>query len=149
MFTVTCDEKFFDVVEWNDVYRFVQQVKLCVESMDWKINGCEIEQVTGFPRGGLTLAVMVSHALHIPYVPISQADSMYTLYVDDIVDTGQTLHEYLGSQGIKFERFAFFALSFHPKSLYYPMNKATAIEKKDNWMVFPWEGKCMRIRGYL
>lgn len=45
--------------------------------------------VYGFPRGGMPLAVALSHRLGVPLVPGPTAPG--TLIVDDIHDTGRTL----------------------------------------------------------
>lgn len=55
-----------------------------------------LKYVYGIPRGGLVIAVCLSHRLRIPLVPDEQAlygvcNNLNTLIVDDICDTGKTL----------------------------------------------------------
>ncbi|MFM8935698.1 MAG: hypothetical protein ACKOE9_01760, partial [Vulcanococcus sp.] len=44
--------------------------------------------IHGIPRGGLVLAVALSHRLALPLLPVAQAGC---LVVDDVVETGRTL----------------------------------------------------------
>lgn len=50
--------------------------------------------IYGIPRGGLPLAVSLSHRLNIPLLPTRVLAD--TLVVDDISDTGRTLRPYRG-----------------------------------------------------
>ena len=55
-------------------------------------SGVELNGVYGVYRGGLPLAVALSHKLKIPMLKEPQANA---LWVDEIVETGKTLREYL------------------------------------------------------
>ena len=57
------------------------------------ISSGKIRSVAGVPRGGLILAVLLSHQLGIPLVYVEEATPS-TLLVDDLADTGETLLEY-------------------------------------------------------
>ena len=68
---------------WDDIDKSVD--KLC-DKVDKDVTG-----VFGIPRGGLIIAVMVSHKLNIPYH--EELRNLYGskfLLVDDIADTGKT-----------------------------------------------------------
>src|SRR5688572_2007073 len=47
------------------------------------------ESVYGFPRGGIPIAVYLSHKLKLRYTPVAE-DAAICLVVDDILDTGRT-----------------------------------------------------------
>lgn len=72
--------------------------------------------IYGVPRGGCIPAVMISHALSIPYIPyidvtqielfIDVDSSEWILAVDDIFDSGRTYSEFsafMGCFGLKFK----------------------------------------------
>ena len=50
-----------------------------------------IKNIYGVPRGGLLLAVMLSHRLNIPIVQERDRIGRNTLIVDDICDSGKTM----------------------------------------------------------
>ena len=67
---------------WNDFDQAVDRIAtFCAAA--------PLTGVYGFPRGGLPLAVALSHRLGVPLVTTPAAPG--TLIVDDIHDTGQTL----------------------------------------------------------
>jgi len=89
-----------------------------------------IKTVYGIPRGGLPIAVHLSHHLEIDF-STNPFDYPYenTLIVDDIADTGITLKK-CGSL-------------YLTATLFYK-NRSTVkpdffIEETDLWVVFPWE----------
>ena len=73
-----------------------------MNKLDWKdfdecvlsiSNQCKtklLEGVYGFPRGGLCLAVALSHSLELPLLDEPKNNS---LIVDDIYDSGYTLEK--------------------------------------------------------
>ena len=87
--------------------------------------------IWGPPRGGLVLAVCLSHALGLPLV--SRPKDQKTLIVDDIVDTGATLSR------LKKKGFFIVSLFYHLQSTFEP--DLWFREKKKQWIVFPWEAK--------
>jgi len=99
------------------------------------------DAVYGLPRGGLPLAVHISHHLNVPMVSnLIQFSQEHPdgklLVVDDIVDTGKTfdrLNEITDIQNIDFYSLV---LYFKTRSTYIPDHymKETA-----SWLVFPWE----------
>ena len=91
----------------------------------------EMRRFTGvyaLPRGGLTLGVMASHALHIPLLA---APCKGCVVIDDIADTGLTLQHYKASD------FYIATMFYHRQSVVVP--DLWMREKRDGWIVFPWE----------
>ena len=94
------------------------------------------ESVYGIPRGGLIIAVMVSHRLDIPL--ITSLSGMYDtklLIVDDIADTGVTLERYKKLEVCEYAKYA--TLDYHKQSIVVPDYWIS--EKGDKWIVYPWE----------
>ena len=91
------------------------------------------ERIYGVPRGGLVVAVSLSHQLGVPLVLTHTEITQETLVVDDIADTGTTfagLCERLGFRPI------IATLYYNPRSAIVPDK---FIRKKERWVVFPWE----------
>lgn len=93
----------------------------------------KFKNVFGIPRGGLIVAVKLSHLLEIPVILSTEDISAATFVVDDIVDEGNTLSRFLGSLHCK----------VMTASLYLGQNSSIEpdlfFHKKINWIVFPWE----------
>jgi len=85
--------------------------------------------IWGPARGGLPLAVCLSHALGLPLV--ARPKNTSTLIVDDIADTGKTLNRFAKKD------FFIATLFYHTQSLYTP--DIWLREKGDRWIIFPWE----------
>lgn len=124
---------------------------------DWKP-----DVVVGVSRGGLTPAVVLSHALGVPMVPIVwssrdfiantvNANSLVEGYknilvVDDIVDSGLTVGELqavLGSEG-QDVRYAAMFLRYTSDIL--PDYIGTTINH-DAWIEFSWEIQATELRN--
>ncbi len=105
------------------------------------------EAVYGVPRGGLIVAVLVSHKLGIPL--ITDLRDMYGkkfLIVDDIADTGVTLERYKKLEVCNNATFA--TLDYHKQSIVIPDYWIS--EKGDKWIVYPWESQDSKeIQDYL
>ena len=80
------------------------------------------------PRGGLCLAVALSHKLKIKLIskPIKNS-----LIVDDIYETGITLNTFKNIEGAMF-----FVLVSKIKPIWW---NTVHISEKSQWIVFPWE----------
>jgi len=89
-----------------------------------------IDNVYGIPRGGLVVAVYVSHLLDKPLV---LAPTRSTLIIDDIADSGKTLLGYQ-MQGYKTA-----TIYYHKKSLTKP--DIYIYDTKGEFIKFPWETK--------
>jgi len=105
---------------------------IMVHELANKIKESEIKfsSLFGVPRGGLVVAVYLSHLLDIP-VTIHSIDDE-TLIVDDISDTGKTL------SGFKHENYIA-TLHYKKGSIVEPAFWVR--KKKDKWIVYPWEIK--------
>ena len=101
------------------------------KSVDHIANKCkflEFSGIYGVPRGGLCLAVALSHKLKINLVsePIKNS-----LIVDDIYETGHTLNTFKNIEGAMF----FVLISKINPTWWNTVFKS----KKNEWIVFPWE----------
>ena len=99
-----------------------------VEYIASKCKFLEFSGIYGFPRGGLCLAVALSHKLKINLIsePIKNS-----LIVDDIYETGITLKTFKHIEGAMF-----FVLFSKIKPTWW---NSVFISKKSEWIVFPWE----------
>ena len=101
------------------------------KSVEHIANECkflEFSGIYGVPRGGLCLAVALSHKLKINLIPEPIKNS---LIVDDIYETGITLNNFKDIEGAMF--FVLFS-KINPTW----WNTVNISEKKE-WIVFPWE----------
>ncbi|MCR8540332.1 MAG: phosphoribosyltransferase [Prochlorococcus marinus CUG1439] len=101
------------------------------KSVEYIANECkllEFSGIYGVPRGGLCLAVALSHKLKINLIsePIKNS-----LIVDDIYETGITLNTFKDIEGAVF----YVLFSKIPPTWWNTVN----ISKKKEWIVFPWE----------
>ena len=100
---------------------------------DYKQNNYSVDAIYGPPRGGLPIAVTLSHWLGVPlikdYWETEKLDKV--LIVDDIADTGKTLESLIGP------KFITYTIYYHKQSTVVP--DYYCFEKKDDWVVFPWE----------
>ena len=101
------------------------------KSVEYIANKCknlEFAGIYGIPRGGLCLAVALSHKLNVNLIsePINNA-----LIVDDVYETGFTLKPLR-----KIEGAMFFVLFSKKEPTWW---NAVNISQKKEWIVFPWE----------
>ena len=101
------------------------------KSVDHIANKCkflEFSGIYGVPRGGLCLAVALSHKLKINLIsePIKNS-----LIVDDIYETGHTLNTFKNIEGAMF----FVLISKINPTWWNTVFKS----EKNEWIVFPWE----------
>lgn len=119
------DEKDMTVnkvfVTWQEVDNFILSMKDFIEKNHFT-------GVFGPARGGVIFAVMISHKYNLPYLGAPQKGC---LVVDDIVDTGKTTLAYI-DKGYKIA-------SMYYKENEYSIPDFWEKEKKDEWIVFPWE----------
>ena len=99
-----------------------------VEQIAHKCRFKEFSGIYGVPRGGLCLAVALSHKLKIELIsePIKNS-----LIVDDVYETGITLTNYKDIKGA-----TFFVLFSKITPTWW---NTVFISKKNQWIVFPWE----------
>tara|TARA_B100000902_G_scaffold175883_1_gene169639 strand:- start:709 stop:1131 length:423 start_codon:yes stop_codon:yes gene_type:complete len=95
----------------------------------------EIGAVYGLPRGGLPIAVSLSHSLGLPllmdYYDRKIVTNKKILVVDDIADTGHTLKDFENTHNI------ICTFHYHKQSIVKP--DFYCEEKGDKWIVYPWE----------
>ena len=99
-----------------------------VEDIASKCRFLEFSGIYGVPRGGLCLAVALSHKLKINLISEPKKNS---LIVDDVYETGITLNNFKDIEGA-----TFFVLFSKIKPTWW---NAVFISKKSHWIVFPWE----------
>lgn len=108
---------------WND---FEEDINLLTERI--KASEFNFDGVYGIPRGGLIIAVCLSHRLGLPLL---DNPTKYTLVVDDISDFGKTLMKYKDNKIVCWVSTPWTKV---PATFYCRVK----ISKK-NWIIFPWE----------
>ena len=106
---------------WNEFDKSVEQIAK-------KCKFLEFSGIYGVPRGGLCLAVALSHKLKINLImkPIKNS-----LIVDDVYETGITLNRFKDIEGAMF-----FVLVSKIKPTWWD---TVHLYEKREWIVFPWE----------
>ena len=102
----------------------------CVNSITNECKNKQFSGVYGFPRGGLCLAVALSHALNIPLLEEIKPGC---LVVDDVYETGKTLNQVLVVPNTT--TFVWYS-KVQPQWW-----NAIEITHPDEWLVFPWENR--------
>ena len=101
------------------------------KSVDYIANQCKklkLSGIYGVPRGGLCLAVALSHKLNVKLIEKPLKSS---LIVDDVYETGMTLSNFKNIEGVNF-----FVLFSKRKPIWW---NAVNLSFKEEWIVFPWE----------
>ena len=96
-------------------------------------NQCQklkLSGIYGVPRGGLCLAVALSHKLNLKLTEKPLKDS---LIVDDVYEAGITLNKFKNIEGAYF-----FVLVSKKKPIWW---NTVNLSHKTEWIVFPWENK--------
>ena len=106
---------------WNEFDKSVEYI--ANECKFFKFSG-----IYGVPRGGLCLAVALSHKLKINLISEPLKNS---LIVDDVYETGITLNTFKDIEGA-----TFFVLFSKENPIWW--NTVHMSEKKE-WIIFPWE----------
>lgn len=96
---------------------------------DLRKKNIQFSNIYGIPRGGLILAVRLSHLLSKDLILNEKDNSKLSLIVDDISDSGRTLEHFKNNKKV---------------TLYYKEGSIVIpdiwIKKKTvDWIVFPWE----------
>ena len=115
-------------LNWNDF-------NFCVQSITKSCSQKKFSGVYGFPRGGLCLAVAISHSLRIPFLTELQPNA---LVVDDVYETGLTLNKALGEPGTT----AFVWFSKIKPDWWHSVETCAPEE----WLVFPWEEPSFAVK---
>ena len=115
-------------VSWDDINKYLDGV---VE--DVKKRGLKPSGVYGVPRGGLIFATMLSYKMDIPLLLNAAKDC---IIIDDIADSGRTLMHFTKND-TQFHKFYITTMYYHERSMVKP--DYYMFEKKDNWIVYPYE----------
>ena len=121
----------FEYIDWDTVDTAASLITDHLLESDHKFEG-----VYGIERGGLVLAVMLSHRIGIPY--LSTLGSMFGklfIVVDDIADTGKTLNKFSQLEVAKHAYYV--TMHQHQQTTF--QSDYYVFEKKDKWIVYPWE----------
>lgn len=120
---------FFEWLEVDDAADFIIK----------ELKGIKIDLVAGIPRGGLILAVILSHKLDVPLVldPLLYSDKRI-LIVDDISDTGKTFLSLLDKIDPRERAYRPITATIHfkPSSRFAP---DIYYKETEDWIVYPWE----------
>lgn len=102
--------------------------------------------ITGIPRGGLIIAVSLSHLLDLHFVPypyIGVAGNARDLIIcDDIFSTGKTFENDLVHVFNKTRTYEFgkrITVSLYRDSKFPHLKPDYCLKTVDEWLVFPWE----------
>ena len=106
---------------WNE---FDKSVELIAN----KCKFFDFSGIYGVPRGGLCLAVALSHKLKVDLI---SEPSKNSLIVDDVYETGFTLKPLRNLEGAMF-----FVLFSKIEPTWW---NSVHISEKNEWIVFPWE----------
>jgi hypoxanthine phosphoribosyltransferase len=105
-----------------------QEFEQAVDTMAARYGDRSHTGVYGIPRGGLVLAVTLSHRLELPLLEAAQPGC---LLVDDVYETGRTLEAYRHVADCT-------ALVWVSKVM--PQWwQAVEVVSSNEWIVFPWE----------
>lgn len=112
-------------ISWDKVDSMIAELVKKIKKSKIKFDG-----VYGIPRGGLPLAVMISHELKLP---VLLYPTKKTLVVDDISDMGYTLER------MKNKKIA--TLYSTDWTITKPDWSVAKKPNKNTWIIFPWERK--------
>jgi hypoxanthine phosphoribosyltransferase len=111
-----------------EFYTWDQFDKDCEKIAQWA-KGRRFKSVYGIPRGGLAVALKISHLLDIPLVLSKEDITPETLVVGDIIDSGKTMRRLLNYAG-----------EVKVATIYVNQEEGDFfIRRKTKWVVFPWE----------
>jgi len=109
------------LLSWHDFGAAVERIAQLVG--DRRFSG-----IHGIPRGGLVLAVALSHRLELPLLREPQPGC---LVVDDVYETGRTLAPYRDLEGA-----TLLVWISKAEPLWW---QAVEVDPSPEWIVFPWE----------
>ena len=128
-------------ISWEGYDSYIDSITNWVKTSDLNLGA-----VYGLPRGGLPIAVSLSHKLHLPllmdYYDRKIVTDKTILVVDDIADTGHTLKDFENKHNI------ICTFHYHEQSIIEP--DYWIHKKDDDWIVYPWElNDSDEIQDYL
>ena len=126
-----------EFVSWNVIDEAVTDIAFHLKQTNKDFKG-----IYGIPRGGLILAVMLSHKLDLPLIMSKDELDENSIIIDDIADTGKTLLDFT-----EYESYVV-TIHEHEQSLIKP--DYSVLDKGDKWIVYPWETEdSEEIQDYL
>ena len=128
-------------ISWEGYDSYIDSITNWVKTSDLNLGA-----VYGLPRGGLPIAVSLSHRLHLPllmdYYDRKIVTDKKILVVDDIADKGHTLKDFENKHNI------ICTFHYHEQSIIEP--DYWIHKKDDDWIVYPWElNDSDEIQDYL
>ena len=128
-------------ISWEGYDSYIDSITNWVRRSDLNLGA-----VYGLPRGGLPIAVSLSHKLHLPllmdYYDRKIVTDKKILVVDDIADTGHTFKDFENKHNI------ICTFHYHEQSIIEP--DYWIHKKDDDWIVYPWElNDSDEIQDYL
>jgi hypoxanthine phosphoribosyltransferase len=111
------------LLNWN-------QFNIAVLSLYQQLSNRRASAIYGQPRGGLPLAVALSHYMRLPLILTWEPGA---IWIDDIYDTGKTYQE-----AANLDKFIIGAVWVTKDTNVPGLNYVTAVDK-ETWIVFPWE----------
>lgn len=124
------------VCTWKDVEDYINNVSKRIKE---EVNLDECPGIFTFPRGGLVLAVMLSHKLDLP---ILSNPAKNCIIIDDICDTGITLKKYSEERSKK--NYFITTMLVQEDQLSETAEYNCVVDyfeyiKHKDWVVYPWE----------
>ena len=132
-------------ISWKEYDDYINRIDDWIAQQEC-YEDLELGAVYGLPRGGLPIAVSLSHRLNLPllmnYYDRKVVTNKNILVVDDIADTGETLEDFDNKHNV------ICTFHYHKQSLVKPDYYCE--EKGDDWIVYPWEiTESEEIQDYL
>ena len=119
-------------VSWKEINQLVDKLVDKIKKSNYKFTS-----IYGIPRGGMIIAVLLSHKLNKPVVE-GKGINPGTLIVDDITDEGSTLNDiWNGYFQTKIWQLPTATLHMRRGSQHQPTFYSKEIVKE--WLVYPWE----------
>lgn len=122
------EEGSFWDVSWNEVKQYIDKLANQIKEFETSFSG-----IYGIPRGGLILAVLLSHKTGLPLLA---APAENCIIIDDIADSGRTLIHFTDND-TQFNKYYITTMFYHERSMVKP--DFYLYSKKDTWITFPWE----------
>ena len=135
----------------NKIFYTWQEIENAIDYITSRIKSkrIQIDVVYGVPRGGLILAVLLSHRLNVPLIldPFLTKDKRI-LVIDDISDSGTTLMNLISKMTpSKFSHPPVTAtIHYKPGSLFIP---DIYYSTTSNWVVYAWETESTSKADYI
>jgi hypoxanthine phosphoribosyltransferase len=111
------------LLSWDDFDRAVDHIAA-------RCAAARFSGIHGIPRGGLCLAVALSHRLELPLLPNAQPGC---LLVDDVYETGLTLEAH---RQLPEAQAVVWISKAEPQWW-----QAVEVTRSSDWIVFPWENQ--------